>query len=180
MYLVSRLVAPGQVKETGRIATLFFGSENGSIEKLKATEAIFRAANLQATYAENIAPVIWEKFIFISTIATLTSYLDRPIGAILEDAGQRSTLQSLLHEIYPLAIAKGISLPEDLLQKTMEKFAKLPYETTSSMHSDFQKGKTTELESLTGYVVRECGQHGLQAQTYERLYKELLSRARSK
>ena len=41
------------------------------------------------------------------------------------------------------------------------------------MHSDFRKGSQTEVETLTGYVVREAKALGISVPTYQFMYKGL-------
>lgn len=41
------------------------------------------------------------------------------------------------------------------------------------MHSDFQKGNRTEVETLTGYVVRAAQELGIEVPTYQFMYKGL-------
>jgi 2-dehydropantoate 2-reductase len=41
------------------------------------------------------------------------------------------------------------------------------------MQMDFEKGNRTEIETFTGYIVREAGKYGLSAPTYERIYDAL-------
>lgn len=177
VYVVSRLMAPGLVKETGNISALYFGSATGTAGKLTQAEDIFKTAGIQATLSGNIRQTIWEKFLFISTIATLTSSLNTSLGAILENNESRSLLFALLGELKTVAEANGVPLPDDIIQATVTKMASLPFATTSSMHSDFQKGKATEVESLTGYVVRLGQQLHLPTPTYDRLYTMLQERA---
>ena len=45
--------------------------------------------------------------------------------------------------------------------------------STSSMHVDFLAGGRTELENLTGYVVRTAHHLGLILPTYDRMYRAL-------
>jgi 2-dehydropantoate 2-reductase len=179
VYVVSRLTAPGQVKETGNIGLLYFGSTTGSETALTQTESICKKAGIQASLSRNIQHTIWEKFIFISTIATLTSALDTSIGAILENNDSKSLLFALLGELKTVADANGIELPDTIIPSTVARMASLPYATTSSMHRDFQKGKATELDSLTGYVVRLGQQLHLPTPTYDRLYQVLQTKASS-
>jgi 2-dehydropantoate 2-reductase len=49
----------------------------------------------------------------------------------------------------------------------------MPYESTTSMHTDFIKGKPTELETITGYIVRCAKEFNLQVPSYSLMYNEL-------
>ncbi len=175
VYIVSRLTAPGVITETGNIHRLHFGCDQ-SREKCNELYQILKACHADIFLEENIRDVIWEKFIFISTIASLTSYLDVCIGKILEHEGNRRLLTQLLNEICEVARAEKIVLPEDIVASTVGKMGKLPYETTSSMHSDFQKRSRTEFRSLTAHVVQLADKHRLLVPTYRTLLAGLVTR----
>lgn len=63
-------------------------------------------------------------------------------------------LLELLSELRAVANAKGIYFNDNIIEATIRKMERLPYDTTSSMHSDFRKGGKTEYKSLTEYVVK--------------------------
>ncbi|MEY3398644.1 MAG: hypothetical protein RL220_1238, partial [Bacteroidota bacterium] len=139
--------------------------------------ALFRMAGIEATLSRNISAVIWEKFIFLSPIATATSYYDKCIGDILSNTESHATLVALVAEVMSVAMARGIEVAQDIQSRTMQKYASLPYETTSSMHRDFiSRKRDTELQTLTGYVVEEGRRWHVPTPVYERLFKELEGR----
>ncbi len=174
VYLVSRLSAPGIVTNSGNIESLFFGSDTVTDERLLRLESLLKQAGIQATQTQEIVSVLWEKFIFVSSIATATSFYDQSIGEILENPEKRDTLIQLLTEVYSLAKAKEIAIPENSVVSTLAKIEMLPFAATSSLHSDFKNGKDqTELESLTGYVVSEGLTYGVMTPVYEKLYSAL-------
>ena len=49
----------------------------------------------------------------------------------------------------------------------------MPYNSTTSMHSDFLKGTQTELESITGYIVQCAKDFNIEVPCYLRMYNEL-------
>lgn len=179
VYIVTRLSEPGVVKETGNISFLDFGARKGSPEKLELFEKLLKEAGIKARFSANIMDAIWKKYSFISTVATLTFYLDSSIGAILENQENKKLLLFLLEELKAVADAHGINLPEDIIQKNIEIMASLPYETTSSMHSDFLNGKPTELDSITGYVVRLGKELRVPVPTFDMIYSSLLLKKES-
>lgn len=85
----------------------------------------------------------------------------------------KKLLQQLISEIKPVAEKIGISVADDTFEKTVGVMAKLPAGATTSMHRDFQKGKATELDSLTGYVIQLGKQFGIAMPTYEMMYEGL-------
>jgi 2-dehydropantoate 2-reductase len=67
------------------------------------------------------------------------------------------TVLNLIEEVKNLALAKGIIISDDISGKTLNMMQSMPYEVTSSMHRDYLNQKRqTEVESLTGYIVREA------------------------
>jgi 2-dehydropantoate 2-reductase len=175
VYLVSRLVSPGLVRETGNIRKLFFGSESGTEATLLYAEKLFRDAGIDATWSKNILETTWEKFLFISPMASLTSYLDKSIRAVFSDDESNKVLEKLLQEIKAVADSKKIMVPESVTQQNIDKLKSLTPDATTSMHSDFKKGGRNELESLTGYVVREAQRLNVSVPTYNMIYERLKS-----
>lgn len=172
-YIVSRLKEPGLIQTHSSLRTLYFGSDNGTEEKLKKAEQILRDAGIDVKWSKEIKKSIWEKFIFISAMATLTSYLDGTVGEVLAGEKGRNLFHSLLNEIKAVADARQIPLSENIVQDTIKKSIYMPPESTTSMHSDFQAGKATEVESLTGYVVKSGHEMGKEVPLYEMMYKKL-------
>jgi ketopantoate reductase len=72
-----------------------------------------------------------------------------------------------------VAAAKGIKLPENCIEETIEKLMLSPQEATSSMHRDFLASKQTELASLTEYVVLEGLKYNVPTPTYKMIFDKL-------
>src|SRR6218665_428089 len=111
VYIVAKLSAPGTIEQKGTVNSLHFGAEYGTKEKLDRALDIFKQAGIHAFLHENIETVVWQKFVFISAIASLTSYLNTSIGTILSTPAHKELLLSLLNEVTAVAKAKQIPLP---------------------------------------------------------------------
>ncbi|MES2618333.1 MAG: 2-dehydropantoate 2-reductase [Bacteroidota bacterium] len=155
IYIVSRRESAGIIKMSGTSHVLYFGSSTIPANVLAGLNDCLKGAGINSSIPENITQTIWEKFVFISAIATLTSCADKSIGALLENNVLKNQLIGLLSEA--IAIAKGLSipLPDDMIDRAIKKMEQQPYDTTSSMHSDFKNGGKTEYLSLTGYIVEQ-------------------------
>jgi len=174
VYIVSHLKQCGVVENTGNIQTLYFGLDNYISDKLLEVEKLFKEANIEVTLSQDISKIIWEKYIFLSPIATVTTYYDKSIGEIISNMETLETTKSLIEEVIRLTKAKNINISEDITEKTLNKFKSLPFETTSSMHNDFKSGKlNTELNTLAGYVISESKKHNIATPTYLKLYAVL-------
>lgn len=176
VYIISRLIEPGVIQESGKIHSLYFGSKSKH-ELLKQFESILLEAKIDCHLSEDIEQTIWEKFIFISVVATLTSYLNQSIGPILENETHRKLANTLLSEIKKVAEANQIKIPKNIIEKTITTMERMPYETTSSMHSDFKKGGKTEYRSLTEYVVKLGERLNIETPEYKRILAAFKNRS---
>lgn len=173
VYIVSRLKQPGVIENMGNIQTLYFGGDNISDKKLKHFETIFKQATIEATLSQNIATIVWEKFIFISPTATATSFFDKSIGEVVTE-NHIEKVTALINEVKQIAQANNIEIAENITELTIHKLKSLPFETTSSMHSDFKNKKAcNELQSLTGYVIDQGLKHNIETPIYVEVYNKL-------
>ena len=172
VYIVSMIVAPGIIKKIGPYEKLFFGSKSTPDNKVTALQSIFEKAKIESYLVDTIEETVWEKFVFISALASATSYLNQNIGQILSNPESKQLYVSLLNEITLVASAKGLKMPVDIIQQTIIKLEKSPQEATSSMHRDFLANHKTELASLTEFVVKE----GIKYSVSTPVYKMVLSK----
>ncbi len=171
VYIGSRLKEAGVVDKFSIKERLFFGSEKEDFEKQQLLLKVFTEAGINAFNPKNITERIWKKFFMISTAATITSYYDQPIDEVLKE--KQDVFQSLCSELEKVAIAKGIFLGENIIKSTLETQKMMPPGSITSMHHDFKQGKQTELENLTGYVVREARRLKIAVPLYETMYQKL-------
>ena len=178
VYIISRLKEAGVVENMGYIQKLYFGLENTTTDKLMALERLLFEADIEVTLSEKIIAIVWEKFLYISPVATATSYFDNCLGEIREDNYKREMLYQLIDEVTEIAFAKDIVTDFEIIMKIRDKLKLFPYESTSSMHSDFKALKQhTEIETLTGYVVREGLKMGIPTPGYTNIYNELIHKS---
>jgi 2-dehydropantoate 2-reductase len=175
VYIVSMIFSPGTIRKIGFYEKLFFGSKTASISELNELQHIFRNAKIESYLAENVEETVWEKFIFISALASATSYLNQNIGTILKDKDSKAIYIELLHEIELVAKAKGLQLPDDIVNQSILKLEKSPKEATSSMHRDYLAGNKIEAASLTKFVVNEALKYGVKTPLYEKISNVLLA-----
>lgn len=173
VYIVSRLKQAGIIENIGNIQTLYFGIDNFTNQKLLYLKNIFSKANIEVTLSQNISSIIWEKFIFISATATATAYFDKSIGEVVSEK-HIETVTALINEVKQVANAKKIVISENITDKTIYKLKSLPFETTSSMHTDFRnKSAFNELESLTAYVIKQGQKYNIKTSTYIKIFNKL-------
>ena len=150
--------------------------ENVTNERLLWIEKLMLDAGIKAVRSEKINKLIWRKFIFISTTASLTSYFNVGFRDLLTDEKRKQITTQFLQEIIEVAKAEGIVYDENIMETIIGHIERLPFETTSSMHSDFKASRQTELNTLTKVVIDLGLKHGIPTPIYKEVYEALSSK----
>lgn len=171
VYIGARLTEPGKVEKYTMKDRLFFGSKTGDKKRQEELRTILSNARVLNTNPDNIDMEIWKKFFMISTAATITSYFNEPIGEVIEN--HEDMFITLGFELKSVAEALGVELPQDIPFTSIESQRTIPGYSTTSMHDDYKAGKKTEIESLTGYVIKLAEAHHIDVPTYRFMYNGL-------
>lgn len=171
VYIGARLVSPGHIEKFSLKDRLFFGLNKKDKEQQEKLRSLLNNARIFVTNPDDIDIEIWKKFFMISPAATITSYFNATINEVISD--HMDLFIALGYELKSVAEAKGIQLPEDIVFSSIQAQKMMPGNSTTSMHSDFKHGNRTEIETLTGYVIREADALGIEVPTYKFMYKGL-------
>ncbi len=173
VFIVAKLLEAGVVKIDSEIRLLQFGSNDLTRSKMDKFAEVLKESGVDVQLSEDIDKTVWEKFIFISALATMTAYANQHVGELVRSSESLELVSDLISEVTAIAHAKKINVAENIAEIALNRIISSPPESTSSMHHDFKKKGKTELETLTGYVVREAERLNLSTPVYQRLYQEL-------
>jgi len=146
-------------------------------ESARRTVDVFKAAGINATIANDGHRALWEKAAPLIPLATLTSMCQAPIGPIRELPHTRALMETLVQELVAVASACGQPLPEEP-QRALAQLNRIPPTMKASMARDFERGGRTELEALTGAVVRLADEHQVDVPATRTAYAVLELRER--
>ena len=174
VYISGRKPFAGEILLEAERERFIYGSRllERSPEELELY-ALLSSVGVNVHNPDDIETQIRKKFLMISATATGTSYFNQTVGEAL--AAHHEEMRGLIEELCTLFSALGDDLGADAVERTLERQNFMIPSTTSSMHVDFMAGRPTELETLTGYVVREARRIGLTLPLYERMYTALAS-----
>ena len=110
-------------------------------------------------------------FICTSGLGALTR---SSFGIMREMPETRKLLMALISEIYAIAQHLKIPLRDEAVELTLKAVDGLPHEATSSMQRDVIEGKPSELDYLTGEVVRLGEVHQIDTPVNRFIYHCLL------
>ncbi|MCX6075317.1 MAG: 2-dehydropantoate 2-reductase [Campylobacterales bacterium] len=170
VYILSHVQEAGVIRKKGKVFALIFG---GLQEESKILKAVCDEASLRAKVEEDSKTAIWKKYIFISAFATATAFYDNTIGYVYEHHYEE--VKTLLQEIAEVAHAKGVNIYDEV-EKSLEIAKNLPYDSSTSMHLDFQNRRRDELKTLSGYIVKEAKREFVEVPFMQKMYGELLKR----
>ena len=86
-------------------------------------------------------------------------------------------LTGMITEVEQIARAKGVELPGDIAAATLAKVRQFPPETKTSLQLDFEKGRPTEIDTFTGFIVRAGRKLGIATPLHDRVYETLADKA---
>ena len=168
IYILSHIESPGVIRKKGKVFAAVFGGEGSE----KAAD-LFERSKFRYKVSEDIQKDLWKKYIFIAAFANLTSYYDMSIYQVATSHAEET--KAVLEEIAKVAAAKGIDIQKEV-EKSLQTALSLPKDASTSMHLDFQNKKQTELEALSGYLVKEARKYGVELPHLRKIYEELAKR----
>ena len=170
VYIISHIEAPGVIRKKSPLFYMVFG-DTTITPKMEALAAVLNESGLKTKLTADARTECWKKYLFIATFATLTAYYGESMDAVF--AKHRDEVDAVLAEIRTVANALGVPIGEKEIEKVIKQAQNLPEGAKTSMQLDFEAGKKTELESLTGYVVHEARKMGLEVPLMQKMYESL-------
>jgi 2-dehydropantoate 2-reductase len=163
-YIPAKILEPGVIEHAGGFASLRFGALQAEQRPvLEAFAAACQRAEVQVELVDDMRRVMWEKFVFLVGMSSLTALTRLPIAVARTTPELRALLQQVMEETAALARAEGVALPEDFVAKQMTVVDGLPAAAKASMANDLDAGKPLELPWLAGAVARRSERRGLKA-----------------
>jgi 2-dehydropantoate 2-reductase len=173
--IVSFVLGPGYIRHTGAKPLVVFGELDGRVSpRLEALRDAFLGAGITCEIPPDIRRSMWTKFLFIAPMSGIGAMTRVPIGAWRTTPATRALAVAAVKEIIALATARGISLGDDAVERTMERYDGLQPDSTASLQRDVMAGKPSELEAQIGAVVSMARAAGVAVPIHETIYACLL------
>jgi len=176
--ILTNVVAPGVIDQTSPFRKITMGELTGGVTpRAEAVAAALRSAGVEVTLSADPMVGVWTKFIMQAPHATLTTACQSALGPIRETPEGAALYLTLIREVVAVGRAAGVALPADAAEATMDLIRSLPATAMTSMQRDFERRRRTELEQLTGAVVRRGQALGVPTPAFAALYAVLRVRA---
>lgn len=164
---------PGFVVQRTPDALVTVASDVLGMEELEAATTPLRAPGIEVVVGESERAVLWEKAARLAVLAAATVASGLAVGGLRSDPTWRVRLERALAETCAAAAAEGVALAPAAQWAIIEA---MPATLTTSAARDAQAGRLTELDAITGSVVRSARRAGIPAAELERLLGEAEAR----
>lgn len=151
----STLLGEGHVKHVARGVTRFGAWTSCPVA---SAQQVLVKAGFQVEITDSPGQVIWEKTAINSGINPLTALLNITNGQILQIPEVRQLMRDLVVEAVKVASTEGYRFTHSVVELA-EAMCVQTSENVSSMLQDVRAGKPTEIDAISGEIVRR----GLQA-----------------
>jgi 2-dehydropantoate 2-reductase len=156
--------------------------EGTPFSKVQEVAGLIASSGLKAEAFEDLRPAQWSKLIFNATVNAVAALTGLPHDPHFAAEGQPSDLGHLVHGLVDegkaVARAAGVELREDPwemnVHATQRGSAHYP-----SMLEDVEARRPTEIESITGALVREGERRGVPVPLHTALYRLVKAREAS-
>jgi len=164
----------GVIKHLNKLHVIMFGPRDG-VESEAAAEflAAFKSTPINARLSVNIVQDLWDKLVFLATLAGSTCLMRASIGAILETTDGRELILALLEECRTIAEAEGYAPDERRMLRYTEQLTEPGSPSTASMLRDIQRGSSTEAEHIIGDMVSRAETHQIATPVLRTAYTHL-------
>jgi 2-dehydropantoate 2-reductase len=153
-YVAAVIAEPGTIRHTS-LDSLIFGELDGRVsERLTRLAGACTRAGFAARVSSAIDVDLWSKFSRLSVFSGMTAVTRSPIGVLRGDPELLAMLTEACEETLRVGRARGVALPDTIMDEILQMVHSLPPQAKASMLEDLERGKRLELPWLSGAVVR--------------------------
>ncbi len=161
----------GKVTDAGVVIHNGNGNTNiGSLVETNVMEKVksaFENTCFNVVVYENIQQLIWNKLFNNTSLSVLTGVLQVPMGFIASNENTFDIAKQLIKEAVEVAKAEGVEADyEAVVEKVKTNSLDNP-EGITSICADIRNGRLTEVDTISGAVVKAGKKHGVDVSTHE-------------
>ncbi|EGR4138226.1 2-dehydropantoate 2-reductase [Vibrio cholerae] len=160
-----------QVRHTG-LGQTQIGPYNPLGARCDFIADVFNHALAPVAWNPDIQHALWHKLAVNCAINPLTAIHQCSNGA-LDVPEFAPTIAAILDEVTAVMRAEAVNCDETALRDLVYQVIRATAANRSSMHQDVFQQRPTEIDFITGYVVRKGEQHGVATPVNSELYQQI-------
>jgi 2-dehydropantoate 2-reductase len=143
-----------EVVQLAPLQSLTFGERDGKMsERVKAIAETMASGKFGAVASEHILQDMWEKWVFLASLAASTCLMRSAVGNILAAPGGKDFVLGMLDECSAVASAEGYAPRAPFLERTRGMLTAEGSQMTASMFRDIKVGAPVEADHVIGDLV---------------------------
>ena len=143
-----------EVVQLAPMQSLTFGERDGQLsERVRAIDGIFKSGNFGAVASEHILHDMWEKWVFLASLAASTSLMRTSLGNILAAPGGKDFVLGILDECRAIATAEGYPPRAPFIDRTLGMLTTEGSPLNASMFRDIKAGLPVEADHVVGDLI---------------------------
>lgn len=149
------MLGPVHVSHAGTGDTTIADPEGAETARLRAVAAAMDQAGIKVSLSQSLDSLLWGKVVVNAAINPLTALLRLRNGQLLDRQDTRRLMSDAALEAASVAMGLGVQLPYADPVERVTAVCKLTSANRSSMLQDIERGATTEVDQISGAVVRQ-------------------------
>jgi 2-dehydropantoate 2-reductase len=134
--------------------SLAFGERDGKIsDRVRAIDAVFGKGKFGAAASEHILHDMWEKWVFLASLAAATSLMRTSLGNILAAPGGKDFVLGIFDECKAIAAAEGYPPRAPFVERVLGILTAEGSPLNASMFRDIKAGLPVEADHVIGDLI---------------------------
>jgi len=169
---------PGEVRETGLGEILLpVPSEAGpAAGAARLFRMLLDGARVPVEAVPEFEREVWRKALLNAAVNPVTAVRGVTNGELLNEPARTEALQ-LLGEALAVARAAGFGFTSEEVTRDLERIVRATAANRSSMLQDIDRGRPTEIDAISGEILREAERRGLELPATRAIVAEVTARA---
>jgi 2-dehydropantoate 2-reductase len=143
-----------EVVQLAPMQSLNFGERDGKMtDRVRAIAEVMAAGKFGSVASENILQDMWEKWVFLASLAASTSLMRTSVGNILAAPGGRDFLLGIVDECSAIAASEGYAPRAPFRERTHAMMTTEGSQMTASMFRDIKVGAAVEADHVIGDLI---------------------------
>ncbi|OZI15960.1 2-dehydropantoate 2-reductase [Bordetella genomosp. 7] len=165
----------GQVRHMGQHALFVYGERAGEPRSARcvALESALADAGFDSRLSDAILQDIWEKFVFLATLAAATCLMRGAVGQIVSTDDGEAIMRDLLRECQQVAAASGHTVRAAADAAALKVLTDRQSPVTASMFRDLSQGGKVEADHIVGDMLHRARTLGLETPILRVAYAHL-------
>ena len=161
------VLAPGHVRRGGEGNTNIGMLTKDTRRFLPKLKEVLDTCGFHGHIHDNIQQLIWDKLFTYVSLSALTGVMQVPMGFIAGNEHAWNLAKRLIHEAVEVAHGLGLDADEAAIAEKVRQTSLNSPEGITSICADLRDGRKTEVDTISGSVVRASKKCGVPAPTHE-------------